>query len=175
MSALRMDNFCHFQSRCASCKNEIEAERCNFKITAPKLEIYHCTYRVFSLYPRNGATLNRNIDCVQIVALLLRLTYFPTCDSSKHLSVCFIIIIYTPITVNVKHTRSSVDKKPTGCHVCVILYFSFTSCSTCFGQPCAHLQGLTTAQCYRHVLMLFRGCRKVVTISSMDTLPANRF
>ena len=26
-----------------------------------------------------------------------------------------------------------------------ILYFSFTSCSTCFGQPCAHLQELTTA------------------------------
>jgi len=28
---------------------------------------------------------------------------------------------------------------------CVILYFSFTSCSTCFGQPCAHHQELTTA------------------------------
>ena len=39
----------------------------------------------------------------------------------------------------------SMDKKPTRCHFCVILYFSFTSCSTCFGQPCAHLQELTTA------------------------------
>ena len=38
-----------------------------------------------------------------------------------------------------------VDNKPTSCHFCVILYFSFTSCSTCFGQPCAHLQELTTA------------------------------
>ena len=35
------------------------------------------------------------------------------------------------------------DKKPTRCHFCVILYFSFTSCSICFGQPCAHLQELT--------------------------------
>ena len=26
-----------------------------------------------------------------------------------------------------------------------ILYFSSTSCSTCFGQPCAHHQELTTA------------------------------
>ena len=38
-----------------------------------------------------------------------------------------------------------VDKKPPRCHLCVILYFSFTSYSTCFGQPCAHLQELTTA------------------------------
>jgi len=39
----------------------------------------------------------------------------------------------------------SVGKKPTRCHFCVILYFSFTSSSTCFGEPCAHLQELTTA------------------------------
>ena len=26
-----------------------------------------------------------------------------------------------------------------------ILYFSSNSCSTCFGQPCAHHQELTTA------------------------------
>jgi hypothetical protein len=26
-----------------------------------------------------------------------------------------------------------------------ILYFSYNSCSTCFGQPCAHHQELTTA------------------------------
>jgi hypothetical protein len=38
----------------------------------------------------------------------------------------------------------SVDKKPTRCHFCVILYFSVTSCSTCFGQSCAHLQELMT-------------------------------
>ena len=46
------------------------------------------------------------------------------------------------------HRYFNVDKKPTRCHFWVILYFSFTSCSTCFGQPCAHLQELTTALCY---------------------------
>ena len=35
----------------------------------------------------------------------------------------------------------SVDKMITFC----ILYFSSNSCSTCFGQPCAHHQELTTA------------------------------
>ena len=33
-----------------------------------------------------------------------------------------------------------------------ILYFSSNSCSTCFGQPCAHHQELTTAWCYSLVL-----------------------
>ena len=34
-----------------------------------------------------------------------------------------------------------------------ILYFSSNSCSTCFGQPCAHHQELTTAWCYSLVLV----------------------
>ena len=34
-----------------------------------------------------------------------------------------------------------------------ILYFSSNSCSTFFGQPCAHHQELTTAWCYRLVLV----------------------
>ena len=34
-----------------------------------------------------------------------------------------------------------------------ILYFSSNSCSTCFGQPCAHHQDLTTAWCYSLVLV----------------------
>ena len=38
-----------------------------------------------------------------------------------------------------------VDKKPAGCHFSVIPYFSIIHCSTCFGQPCAHHQELTTA------------------------------
>ena len=49
------------------------------------------------------------------------------------------------LMIDYKCLVCSVDKKPTRCHYCVILYFSFTSCSTCFGQPCAHLQELTTA------------------------------
>ena len=34
-----------------------------------------------------------------------------------------------------------------------ILYFSSNSCSTCFGQPCAHHQELKNAWCYKLVLV----------------------
>ena len=34
-----------------------------------------------------------------------------------------------------------------------ILYFSSNSCSTCFGQPCAHHQELRTTWCYNLVLV----------------------
>ena len=34
-----------------------------------------------------------------------------------------------------------------------ILYFSSNGFSTCFGQPCAHHQELTTARCYSLVLV----------------------
>ena len=34
-----------------------------------------------------------------------------------------------------------------------IIYFSSNICSTCFGQPCAHHQQLTTAWCYSLVLV----------------------
>ena len=40
-----------------------------------------------------------------------------------------------------------------GCQDFCILYFSSNSCSTCFGQPCAHHQELTTAWCYSLVLV----------------------
>ena len=39
----------------------------------------------------------------------------------------------------------NVDKKNQLDVTFCILYFSSNSCSTCFGQPCAHLQELTTA------------------------------
>ena len=38
-----------------------------------------------------------------------------------------------------------VDKKNQLDVTFCILYFSSNSCSTCFGQPCAHHQELTTA------------------------------
>ena len=44
-----------------------------------------------------------------------------------------------------KHQRVSVDKKNQIDVTFCILYFSSNSCSTCFGQPCAHHQELTTA------------------------------
>ena len=43
------------------------------------------------------------------------------------------------------HSFSSVDKKNQLDVTFCILYFSSNSCSTCFGQPCAHHQELTTA------------------------------
>ena len=47
----------------------------------------------------------------------------------------------------------SVDKKNQLDVTFCILYFSSNSCSTCFGQPCAHHQELTTAGCYSLVLV----------------------
>ena len=42
-------------------------------------------------------------------------------------------------------TYISVDKKNQLDVTFCIIYFSSNSCSTCFGQPCAHHQELTTA------------------------------
>ena len=47
----------------------------------------------------------------------------------------------------------SVDKKNQLDVTFCILYFSSNSCSTCFGQPCAHHQQLNTAWCYSLVLV----------------------
>ena len=47
----------------------------------------------------------------------------------------------------------SVDKKNQLVVTFCILYFSSNSCSTCFGQPCAHHQELTTEGCYSLVLV----------------------
>jgi hypothetical protein len=47
----------------------------------------------------------------------------------------------------------SVDKKNQLDVTFCILYFSSNSCSTCFGQPCAHHQEPTTAWCCSLVLV----------------------
>ena len=47
----------------------------------------------------------------------------------------------------------SMDKKNQLDVTSWILFFSSNSCSTCFGQPCAHHQELTTAWCYSLVLV----------------------
>ena len=44
-----------------------------------------------------------------------------------------------------KQLTKSVDKKNQLDVTFCIFYFSSNSCSTCFGQPCAHFQELTTA------------------------------
>ena len=62
-----------------------------------------------------------------------------------------------------------------------ILYFSSNSCSTCFGQPCAHHPELTSAWCYSLVLVCAVAAGRLsspvgscATNPSMDALPANR-
>ena len=47
----------------------------------------------------------------------------------------------------------SVDKKNQLDVTFCILYLSSNSCSTCFGEPCAHHQELTTEWCYSLVLV----------------------
>ena len=47
----------------------------------------------------------------------------------------------------------NVDKKNQLDVTFCILYFYSSSCWTCFGQPCAHHQELTTAWCYSLVLI----------------------
>ena len=49
--------------------------------------------------------------------------------------------------------KPSVDKENQLDVTFCILYFSCNSCSSCFGQPCAHHQELTTAWCYSLVLV----------------------
>ena len=51
------------------------------------------------------------------------------------------------------HFIYGVDKKIQLYATFCILYISSSSCSTCFGQPCAHHQELTTASCYSLVLV----------------------
>ena len=49
------------------------------------------------------------------------------------------------LTFNLNRRLFSVDKKNQLDVTFCILYFSSNSFSTCFGQPCAHHQELTTA------------------------------
>ena len=53
-------------------------------------------------------------------------------------------LFYTAINTT-EHGQVSVDKKNQLDVTFCIIYFSSNSSSTCFGQPCAHHQELTTA------------------------------
>ena len=72
--------------------------------------------------------------------------------------VVVIIIIIIIITTTIIRTwilqfYIRVDKKNQLDVTFCTLYFSTNSCSTCFGQPCAHHQELTTAWCYSLLLV----------------------
>ena len=61
-------------------------------------------------------------------------------------TVVFVTKYLSLSTVTVfNEVQFSVDKKTQLDVTFCILYFSSNSCSTCFGQPCAHHQELTTA------------------------------
>ena len=66
----------------------------------------------------------------------------------------YLLLKYKPhFQWNIIRAIISVNKKNQLDVTFCILYFSSASCSTCFGQPCAHHQELTTAWCYRLVLV----------------------
>ena len=56
-----------------------------------------------------------------------------------------VVVPYVENTSYSTNKYSCVDKKNQLDVTFCILYFSSNSCSTCFGQPCAHHQELTTA------------------------------
>ena len=57
----------------------------------------------------------------------------------------FVGVQITKHPLDIIEVLFSVDKKNQLDVTFCILYFSSNSCSTCFGQPCAHHQELTTA------------------------------
>ena len=66
--------------------------------------------------------------------------------TSVYLCVCVCVYIYIYIYIITSTTTNiSVDMKNQLDITFCILYFSSNSCATCFGQPCAHHQELTTA------------------------------
>ena len=67
-----------------------------------------------------------------------------TCNRTCSVGVC-VSFFFRTRSQNCKERLLSVDKKNQLDVTFCILYFSSNSCSTCFGQPCAHHQELTTA------------------------------
>ena len=74
----------------------------------------------------------RNLTCPE-VPITKAVLKFWQCMSPKNAKLSVNIVLF------------SVDKKNQLDVTFCILYFSSNSCSTCFGQPCAHHQKLTTA------------------------------
>ena len=62
-----------------------------------------------------------------------------------HTYICQWVEGHQILTTSLKLKENSVDKKNQLDVTFCILYFSSNSCSTCFWQPCAHHQELTTA------------------------------
>jgi len=87
--------------------------------------------------------------CITLVDILLYILLYIL----DNVYILWCITLVDLWTMTYEHTITSVDKKNQIDVTFCILYFSSNSCSTCFGQPCAHHQKLTTAWCYRLVLV----------------------
>ena len=113
-----------------------------------QLFFFYCT-------PSNGlcrtGLLSRSWSCSQAVSkpvwhIPLLCVQWKTFDDwqkncTKH------VVLYSKLNASGVYKKNQLDV--TFC----ILYFSSNSCSTCFGQPSAHHQELTTAWCYSLVLV----------------------
>ena len=64
-------------------------------------------------------------------------------------------------SVIITNYTTLVDKKNQLDVTFCILYFSSNSCSTCFGQPCAHHRELMIAWCYSLVLLCAMAARRL--------------
>ena len=88
----------------------------------------------------NSAAVTQLCNCTDTAVPWASLTAgtLNTAAERNTRDLCFIERVLTNETF-------SVDKKNRLDVTFCILYFSSNSCSTCFGQPCAHHQELTTA------------------------------
>ena len=122
-------------------------------------DIYLFTYLFPILYPSQDRPSGLGLhgfslsQVYQFISFILRLYYLEWRLLFLKLSSCETSILGN---VRLKWKNSSVvstefeetvsvDKKNQLDVTFCILYFSSNSCSTCFGQPCAHHQELTTA------------------------------
>ena len=102
-----------------------------------------------------------NVVTLLLIRLLSRNRNFKFCCSISVLLCLFlscqsVIAAFRGILqphIHIEYLPISVGKKNQLDVTFCILYFSSNSCSTCFGQPCAHHQELTTAWCYSLVLV----------------------
>ena len=90
-------------------------------------------------FPANAGLVSDRVQADAILRPEIKYTFYTYCDI-KQMKLIVSLKQFCPHN----HTFS-VDKKNQLDATFCILYFSSNSCSTCFGQPCAHHQELTTA------------------------------
>jgi hypothetical protein len=120
--------------------------------------------------------MGRVRDKVAVGQIHLRRLWFPLSELFTGASCSFIHL--PPKIYNISTCRRHsinvfffVDKKNQLDVTFCIIYFCSISCSTCFGQPCAHHQELTTAWCYRLVLVCAVAAGRFLP-TGLDNLPA---